>query len=82
MSQAKVNARKEYKKNRKEILAKEKRKKSFSKFIAGLCTIVVIGGVGFSVYKKVQPEKVQDNTTFYNLIQTDAYGILNPVISE
>ena len=82
MSQEKVNARKEYKKNRKQILAKEKRQQKFSKFIVGLLAIVLIGGVGFSVYKKVVPTPEQDSTSFYSLIQTDDYGILNPSVSE
>ncbi|MDO4975735.1 MAG: hypothetical protein Q4E53_00580 [Eubacteriales bacterium] len=82
MSQEKVNARKEYKKNRKQILAKEKRQKQASKAIAYLCGLVIVVGLGFSVYKKAAPEKPQDNSTFYNLIQTDRYGFLDPVISE
>lgn len=82
MSQEKVNARKEYKKNRKEILAKEKRQKEVSKLLAYLCGLVIIAGVGFSVYKKATPEKPQDNSAFYNLIQTDRYGFLDPVIPE
>lgn len=82
MSQEKVNRRKEYKKNRKEIIAKEKRQKQMSKVLAYLCGLVIVVGLGFSVYKKVTPEKVQDNTTFYSLIQTDDYGILNPSLPE
>lgn len=82
MSQEKVNARKEYKKNRKQIIAKEKRQQKFGKFIAYVIAIVVIGGVGFSVYKKVNPTPEQDASSFYSLIQTDEYGILHPSVSE
>lgn len=82
MSQEKVNARKEYKKNRKEILAKEKRQKQISKAIAYICTVVILGGVGYSVYNKLAPEKAVDNTTFSSLIKTDSYGILDPSLPE
>lgn len=82
MSQEKVNLRKEYKKNRKEILAKEKRQKQMTKFISYLCLAVVVVGLGFSVYKKVTPEPVKDNDTFIHLIQIDEYGILDPSMPE
>lgn len=82
MSQEKVERRKEYKKNRKEILAKEKRKTQITKFIGYLCLICIIGGVGFSFYQKLNPAPEADTTTFYNLIATDDYGILNPSLPE
>ena len=82
MSQEKVNARKEYKKNRKEILAKEKRQKTLSRLLAYVCAIAIIAGVGFSVYKKVTPEKEVDSSAFYSLIQTDEYGILDPQLED
>lgn len=82
MSQEKVNLRKEYKKNRKEILAKEKRKKQITKVVSYLCLFVIVAGIGFSVYKKVTPEPVKDSDTFFRLIQTDDYGILDPSLEE
>ena len=53
MSQAKVDKQKEYKKNRKKIIAKEKRKSRAVKWIGYLCLICIIGGVGFSFYQKL-----------------------------
>lgn len=82
MSQAKVDKQKEYKKNRKKILAKQKRKNRLWKGIGYLCLICIIGGVGFSFYKKMNPEPEVDTSTFYNLIATDNYGILHPSIAE
>jgi len=82
MSQAKVDRRKEYKKNRKQIIAREKRNNQIGKFIAYLCLLVLIGGVGFSFYKKVNPTPEPDASTFYALTATDSYGILNPSLPE
>lgn len=82
MSQEKVERRKEYKKNRKEILAREKRKAKLAKFVGYLCLICIIGGVGFSFYQKLNPAPEADTSTFYNLIATDNYGILDPSLSE
>lgn len=82
MSQAKVDRRKEYKKNRKQILAREKRNSRISKFFAYLCLIVIIGGVGFSFYKKLNPAPEADSSTFYALTATDSYGILSPSLPE
>lgn len=82
MSQAKVDQRKEYKKNRKKILAKEKRNNQITKIIAYLCLIVIIGGVGFSFYKKVNPTPEPDSSTFYALTSQDSYGILTPSLPE
>ncbi len=82
MSQAKVDRRKEYKKNRKQIIAKEKRNNRIGKFIAYLCLLALIGGVGFSFYKKVNPTPEPDASTFYALTATDSYGILNPSLPE
>lgn len=78
MSQRKVDRQKEYKKNRKQILAKEKRQKKIGQFVAYLLVIVVAGGIGYSVYSKLTPEKEIDSSAYYSLIQTDDYGILNP----
>ena len=82
MSQAKVDRRKEYKKNRKEILARQKRYNAIGKFVAYLCLIVVICGIGFSVYKKFNPTPEPDPNAFYALTQTDSYGIITPVMPD
>lgn len=82
MSQAKVDRRKEYKKDRKKILAREKRRNKIAKAAAYLCLICVIGGVGFSFYKKFNPEPKADAGTFYGLTAVDSYGILDPSLPE
>lgn len=82
MSQAKVDRQKEYKKNRKQILAKEKRQQKLGKAVACLVALLFLGGLGYSVYNKVTPEKEVSKTAFYSLIQTDQYGILDPEITE
>lgn len=82
MSQAKVDRRKAYKKNRKEILAREKRKNTITKVIAYICILAILIGVGFSIYKKVTPTPEHDSSTFYSLTQTDSYGILTPSLPE
>lgn len=82
MSQAKVDKRKEYKKNRKKIIAKQKRKNAVIKWIGYLCLVCVIGGVGFSFYQKFNPAPEEDTSAFYSLIETDSYGILQPTLSE
>lgn len=82
MSQQKVDRRKVEKKNRKQTIAKEKRLHSLNKFIAYLCLLAVIVGIGFSVYQKVTPEPVSDPTAFYSLIGTDNYGILSPYLAS
>ena len=82
MSQEKVNRRKEYKKNRKEILAREKRKNAIGKLVAYVCLIAILGGVGFSFYQKLNPAPEPDASTFYALTQSDSYGILNPSLPE
>ena len=78
MSQRKVDRQKEYKKNRKQILAKEKRQRVIGRVIAYLCVCLLAGGIGYSVYNKLTPEKEIDSSAYYSLIQTDDYGILNP----
>ena len=82
MSQRKVDRQKEYKKNRKQILAKEKRQQRIGKAIAYLCVCVLLGGIGYSVYNKAVPKKEVDSSAYYSLIQTDEYGILDPHLSE
>lgn len=82
MSQAKVDKQKEYKKNRKKIIAKEKRRSRVVRWIGYLCLVCIIGGVGFSFYQKMNPAPEENASAFYNLIATDNYGILHPTLSE
>ena len=58
MSQAKVDKYKEYKANRKEILAKERRKKKLAK-IGGwvVCALIVAGIAGGIVYYQYEKEQ-------------------------
>ena len=82
MSQAKVDARKEYKKNRKKILAKQKRMNALGRLLAGLFIIAVVVGIGWSIYSTVHPKPPYDISSFNRLVQTDEYGILSPVLDE
>ncbi len=82
MSQAKVDARKENKKNRKKIMAREKRIRSLEKLLLAIVVIAIIAGFGWSIYKVVNPTPPYDITAFYNLIQTDNYGILSPTLPK
>ncbi len=82
MSQAKVDRQKELKKNRKKIVAKEKRRNRLYGILGYVCLICIVVGIGFSVYQKVNPEPESDGTAFYRLIATDDYGILSPSIED
>ena len=82
MSQAKVDARKEYKKNRKQIIAKEKRKNKIAKGVAYLLLLCLLVGVGYSFYAKVHPKPEASNETMYYLTAQDSYGFLTPSLPE
>ena len=82
MSQEKVAARKEYKKNRKKIIAQEKRRNQFMKLIAYLVVLAIVIGIGWSVYNKVKPQPQYDISSFYKLIDRDNYGFLTPVLDD
>lgn len=82
MSQEKVDRRKEYKKNRKEIMAREKRVNAIWKLVLYVCLLAIICGVGYSVYRKVNPIPEPDANTIYALTQSDSYGILQPSMPE
>lgn len=61
MSQDKVNRYKEEKKNRKQLMAKEKQQKTIRKVVGVVIAIVFIGWVGFSVvdlYQNSIPREV------------------------
>lgn len=57
MSQAKVDRYKEEKKNRKEIIAKEKRQHVFRAALAVIAAAAVLGWAGFSGYQAYQKNK-------------------------
>lgn len=82
MSQAKVDRRKEYKKNRKQILAREKRNDAIRRIFAYICLFAILVGVGFSIYRKMNPAPEPDSTAFYMLTESDNYGILTPSLPE
>ncbi|MCI8745669.1 MAG: hypothetical protein HFI25_08325 [Lachnospiraceae bacterium] len=50
MSQEKVNRYKEEKANRKELLAKEKKKQAVMKVCAGVIALALVCWIGYSVY--------------------------------
>ena len=67
MSQAKVDRYKENKKNRKEMMAKEKRANALRALAGGAVLVVLLGWIGVSaydVYKASQPlETIYVDTT-------------------
>lgn len=81
MSQAKVDQYKEYKKNRKEILEKEKRRKNRNRIISWVVAVAIVGGlggaVGVSVYNSYQAklEAMPDYTSNTGFIVRDWCGI-------
>lgn len=63
MSQKKVAAYKEYKKNKKEILKKEKRMAKIEKGAVIALIAVFVGWFGVSAYQTATKPKDGDNTT-------------------
>ncbi len=82
MSQEKVDRQKEYKKNRKEILAKQKRNRTIGRIVGYVVAVCVVVLIVVSVYFAVRPSKEADDSTFYYLIATDDYGILDPSLPQ
>ena len=61
MSQDKVNRYKEEKKNRKQLMEKEKQQKAIRKVVGIVIAVVFVGWVGFSVvdtYQNSRPREV------------------------
>lgn len=50
MSQEKVNRYKEEKANRKELLAKEKKRQAITKAVAGVIVLALVCWLGYSIY--------------------------------
>ena len=63
MSQAKVDRYKEEKKNRKQIMAKEKREWTMVKVGGGLLAALIVAWIGFSVYQTVTAPTQPDTNT-------------------
>lgn len=63
MSQAKVDRYKEEKKNRKQIMAREKREWAMLKAGGAVIACLVVGWIGFSVYQSVNAPKAADTNT-------------------
>ncbi|MGN0298202.1 MAG: hypothetical protein ACI4C1_03285 [Lachnospiraceae bacterium] len=81
MSQAKVDQYKEYKKNRKEILAKQKKRQQINRILSWAAAIVILGGlggaVGVSIYNSYQAKlaALPDYTSSTSFIVSDWSGI-------
>ena len=71
MSQKKVDAYKDYKKNRKEILKKEKRKQKFEIGIAALICAAFVAWFGFSVYPTAKPAETNTKAAAIEVNMTD-----------
>ena len=66
MSQAKVDRYKEEKKNRKQIMAKERRKRIAAYTVSGVIAVAIIGWAGFSGYRAYESNKPME-TVYTNL---------------
>lgn len=64
MSQKKVIEYKEEKRNRKEVIKKQKRASMIKNVVACLVVVLVVGTVGFAFYKKT----VSNNNTDANTV--------------
>lgn len=62
MSQAKVDRYKELKKNRKQILKREKRNRFFGYSAAALIALCIAGWAGYSVYQVYEDNKPETYT--------------------
>ena len=63
MSQAKVDRYKEEKKNRKELMAKEKRANAFRAFVGGAVLVVLLGWIGVSGYDMYKARVINNSLT-------------------
>jgi len=84
MSQAKVDAYKAEKKNRKQNLKKEKRKKLFWKIFGPILAIIVIAGIGAIIYfvpkltndqKEAQTADEVDYSELINMLQEQGVDV-------
>lgn len=72
MSQAKVDRYKEAKKNRKEIMAKEKRQQALMKVIGGAVVVVLVAWIGVSGYNMYEANKPLE-TVYVDTTAIDDY---------
>lgn len=72
MSQAKVDRYKEEKKNRKEIMAREKRKQKAGMAAAVLVGVAILGWAGVSGYQIYESKKPLE-TVYVDLTAIDDY---------
>ncbi|MBO7709989.1 MAG: hypothetical protein J6S83_05945 [Lachnospiraceae bacterium] len=82
MSQAKVDRYKEEKKNRKQIMAKEKREWAMIKAGGGILAALVVAWIGFSVYQTINAPKEPENTPIVVTDYTVNTDALNDYISS
>ena len=72
MSQAKVERYKEEKRNRKETIAKEKRKHNLNILAGSLVAVVLAGWIGVSGYNMYQANKPLE-TIYVDMTELDNY---------
>ena len=72
MSQAKVDRYKEAKKNRKEIMAKEKRQQALMKVLGGAVVVVLVAWIGVSGYNMYEANKPLE-TVYVDTTALDDY---------
>ncbi len=72
MSQAKVDRYKENKKNRKEMIAKEKRANMLRAFTGGAVLVVLLGWIGVSAYDMYQANQPLE-TIYVDTTAIDEY---------
>lgn len=72
MSQAKVERYKEEKRNRKETMARDKRKQLLSKAALSVVCVVLLGWIGTSAYQVYENSKPME-TIYTDLTALDDY---------
>lgn len=73
MSQAKVDRNKENKANRKQIVAKEKRQRTLTKFCGVVILVAILGWAGYSaygIYESKQPAIYADLTSINEYVNS------------
>ena len=72
MSQAKVERYKEEKRNRKETMAREKRKQMATMAVVGVVSVALLGWIGTSAYQVYENSKPME-TVYVDLSELDNY---------
>ncbi len=80
MSQAKVDRYKEEKKNRKAIMAKEKREWAMVRTGGAVLACLIVGWIGFSVYQSFNAPKAEAETPIEVTDYTVDVGALDDYI--